>query len=790
MLRNYIKVAWRNLVNSRIYSFINIIGLATGMAAALIIGLWVWDEVSFDTYHRNYKQLARVMVDAAAEGKIFTGSTVSQPMGYELHNKYAADFKHVALVSWRAAHIVAVGEKQLSQTGMWAEEAFPEMFSLKMLQGERAALKDPGSLLLSQSTAIALFGDADPMNKIVRIDNKVDMKVAGIYEDLPHNTTFSDLKVVLPWTTYANSTEYWIKQAQTQWDNHMCQLYVQLNDHADVKKVSDKIKSVPTPHITFSKEELQLHPMSQWRLYDEFKNGKLAGGRIRMVWLTGIIGLFILLLACINFMNLSTARSEKRSREVGIRKAIGSLRGQLIGQFLSESLIVVLVSLVLSIVLAQLSLPFFNGLTDKVMSIPWSNPLFWALILGFAFLTGLVSGSYPAFYLSAFEPVKVLKGTFRAGRFATLPRKVLVVAQFTVSVALITGTLIVYRQIQHARNRPVGYTREGMITVDMNTPDIHGHYDAIRNDLLRTGAVADMAQTNSAPTEVWSNNIIKWRGKDPGFVVSPGTIAVSHDFGTTVGWKILEGRDFSRSFPTDTGAFILNEAALKLTGFKNPIGEIMRWGDEEHVVIGVVKDMVMESPYQPVRPTIFHLNPNWARLITVRIKPGTPLRSALAKIEPVFRKYNPGAPFVYKFVDNEYAAKFSDEERVGNLTTIFAILAIFISCLGLYGLASFVAEQRTKEIGIRKVMGASVFNLWKLLSKDFVGLVVISCAIAVPLAWYLLSRWLQQYEYRTQLSWWIFASATMGALIITLLTVSYQAFRAAVMNPVNSLKAE
>lgn len=789
MLKNYIKVAWRNLVNSRIYSIINIVGLATGMAAALIIGLWVWDEVSFDTYHRNYDRLARVMVDASAEGKIFTGSTVSQPMGYELRDKYGTDFKHVALVSWRAAHIVAVGEKQLSQTGMWAQEAFPEMFSLKMLQGERDALKDPSSLLLSQSTAKALFGDTDPLNKLVRIDSKLDMKVAGVYKDLPHNTTFSDLKVVLPWTTYAN-TEDWIKNSQTQWENHMCQLYVQLNDHADVKKVSAKIKSVPTPHISFSKEELQLHPMNQWRLYDQFENGKLKGGRIRMVWLTGIIGMFILLLACINFMNLSTARSEKRSREVGIRKAIGSLRGQLIGQFLSESLIVVLVALVLSILLVQLSLPFFNSLTDKSMAIPWSNLLFWALVLGFAFITGLISGSYPAFYLSAFEPVKVLKGTFRAGRFATLPRKVLVVAQFTISVALITSTLIVYRQIQYAQHRPVGYTREGLITIDMNTPDIHGHYDAIRNDLLRTGAVADMAQSNSAPTEVWSNNILSWKGKDPGLVVSPGTIAVSHDFGTTLGWKILEGRDFSRSFASDTGAFIMNEAAVKLTGFKHPVGEMIRWGDQDHLVVGVVKDMVMESPYEPVRPTIFHLNPNWARLMTVRIKPGIPMREGLAKIEPVLKKYNPGSPFVYKFVDNEYAAKFSDEERVGNLATIFAILAIFISCLGLYGLASFVAEQRTKEIGIRKVMGASVFNLWKMLSKDFVGLVVISCAIAIPLAWYGLHQWLQHYEYRTQLSWWVFAAATIGALIITLMTVSYQAFRAAVMNPVNSLKAE
>lgn len=791
MLKNYLKIAWRSLRNNKLYSAINIVGLATGMAVALLIGLWIWDEVSFDTYHHRYNRLAQVMVRVTQSGEVFTHSTVSIPMGYELRDKYTPDFKYVSLVSWPAEHILSTGEKKISQTGMWVQETFPVMFTLKMIKGSAEALKDPSSVLLAQSAAKALFGDTDPLNKTVRLDNNADMKVAGIYEDLPYNTTNRDVKLLLPWERYINNnTEGWVKNAQTQWGNHMCQLYVQLNDHADLDKSSAKIKNVPTPHINYTREELQLHPMSKWHLYSEFKEGELVGGRIRMVWLFGIIGVFVLLLACINFMNLSTARSEKRSREVGIRKAIGSLRQQLIGQFLSESLTVAFLALLLAILFVQLSLPFFNSLSDKVMSIPWGYPLFWLLIAGFTFFTGLVSGSYPAFYLSSFESVKVLKGTFRAGRFASLPRKVLVVVQFTVSIALIIGTVIVYKQIQHARNRPVGYTREGLITVDMNTPEIRGHYDVMRNDLLRTGAVADMAESNSAPTDVWSNNIVDWKGKDPDKVVSPGTIAVSHDFGNTIGWEITEGRDFSRNFPADTGAFILNESAVKLTGFKNPIGQTIRWLDQDHVIIGVVKDMVMESPYQPIRPTIFHLQPTWARLITVRIKPGMPLHEGLAKIEPVFRKYNPGSPFVYKFTDDEYARKFNDEERIGNLITFFAVLAIFISCLGLFGLASFMAEQRTKEIGIRKVLGASVFNLWKMLSKDFVVLVVISCAIAIPLAWYFLQQWLDQYEYRTQMSWWVFAMAVIGALIITLATVSYQAIKAAIMNPVNSLKTE
>lgn len=790
MIRNYLKIAFRNLRNNKLYSLVNIVGLATGMAVALLIGLWIWDEVSFDHYHQRHDRLAQVMVNVTIENQVYSGTTVSMPMGYELRDNHAADLKHVALVSHPAAHILAVGDKKISQTGIWAQDAFPLMFTLKMTAGNADALKDPSSVLLAQSAAKALFGDTDPINRMVRVDSRYDMKVAGVYEDLPYNTTHRNVKLLLPWDRYLNDTEGWIKASRTQWDNHMCQLFVQLSDHADFDKVNARVRSVPTPHITFSKEELQLHPLSKGHLYNEFKNGKVVGGRIRLVWLTGIIGLFVLLLACINFMNLSTARSEKRSREVGIRKAIGSLRGQLVGQFLSESLLVVFLALVLAILLVQLSLPFFNGLSDKMMSIPWGYPLFWTIVLAFTFITGILAGSYPAFYLSGFEPVRVLKGTFRVGRFATLPRKVLVVVQFTVCISLIIGTLIVYRQIQHARHRPVGYTREGLITVDINTPDIAGHYDAIRNDLLRTGAVADMGESNSAPTEVWSNNLIEWKGKDPSLVVSPGTIAVSHDFGNTIGWTIKEGRDFSRAFPADTGAFILNESAVRLIGFKEPVGQTIRLFGQENVIVGVVKDMVMESPYEPIRPTIFHLNPNWSRLITIRIKPGISMREGLQKIEPVFRKYNPGSPFVYKFTDDEYARKFSDEERIGNLSAVFAVLAIFISCLGLFGLASFVAEQRTKEIGIRKVLGASVFNLWRMLSKDFVVLVVISCAIAAPLAWYLLRQWLQQYEYRTQMSWWIFAGAAIGALAITLATVSYQAIKAAVINPVKSLRAE
>jgi putative ABC transport system permease protein len=793
MLTNYIKIAWRNLIKNKVYSLINILGLATGMAVALLIALWIWDELTFDTYHANHARLAQVMTTQTFNGETGTGQAVAMPLGNELRTKYASDFKNVSMASWNFGHILAVGDKKISKEGMWVEPNFPAMFSLKMKKGSINGLNDPSSILLNESVAKALFGNADPINKVVKLDNKEDYKVTGVYEDLPHNTTLNTTTILLAWNKYI-TTEDWLKNAMTQWGNHSWQAYVQMNDNADIAKVSAKIKNASMIHLKEAedgKEELVLQPMDNWRLYSEFKNGKVVGGRIQFVWLFGIIGIFVLLLACINFMNLSTARSEKRAKEVGIRKTVGSLRQQLMGQFLSESIVVALIAFVFAIILVECLLSFFNGIADKDMSIPWSNPYFWLFSLAFTIFTGLISGSYPAFYLSSFEPIKVLKGTFRVGRFASLPRKVLVVVQFTVSIVLVIGTIIVFKQIQFAKNRPVGYTREGLIMIDMTTPDLYGHYDAIRNELIATGAVENMAESSSPATAVYSNQIgFNWEGKDPNSLPLFGIVACTWEFGKTIGWQIKEGRDFSRDFATDSSALILNEAAVKLTGLKNIVGKNIKWNDGNYTVVGVIRDMVMESPYTPVKPTIFTMNTGWANIITIRIKPTVSMQDALAKVEKVFRKYNPGAPFDYRFTDEEYAKKFSDEQRIGNLATFFAILAIFISCLGLFGLASFVAEQRTKEIGVRKVLGASVFNLWQMLSKDFAWLVAISCVIAIPIAWYYLHQWLQNYQYRTDISWWVFLAACAGALIITLLTVSFQAIRAALANPVKSLRTE
>lgn len=785
MIKAYFKIAWRNLVKNIGYSTINIAGLAVGMAVALLIGLWIYDEISFDSYHKNHSRVGQVFVSQAFNNKYETDASIVVPLGNALRTGFANDFKRVALSSWNAPHILAVGEKKISRSGMWAEGDLPAILSLN-IRGNVNALADPSTLILSQSVAQALFGDDDPIGKTVRVDDKAEMKVGAVYQDLPANTTLNETKFLLSWYNAANRAN----TQTTQWKNHGSQLFVELNNHIDFTQATTHIKELLKPHIKEWKEELLVHPMDKWHLYNEFENGKVSGGRIQFIWLFVMIGIFVLVLACINFMNLSTARSEKRAKEIGIRKAIGSLKKQLIGQFLCESLLLTFIALIIALILVSVTISFFNLLAGKNISVPFTNPVFWLLTLGFAFVTGLLAGSYPAFYLSGLNTIKVLKGSFRIGRFSLLPRQTLIVLQFTVSIALIIGTVIVFQQVWFTKNRPVGYSRKGLLKIDMNTPDLFKNYNGLRNQLLQTGAVEEMAEANSTTTDIWSNNTgLEWSGKDPGSSPVFGTIAVTHDYGKTVGWQIVAGRDFSRNF-SDTSAFILNESAVKLTGIQNPLGKTINWNGKEHLIVGIVKDMVMESPYEPTQPTIFHLEYGWVNKILVRIAATASVSDALMKIQGVFNKVNPSSPFEYQFIDEAYAQKFSVEERIGRLAGFFAILAILISCLGLFGLASFMAEQRTKEIGIRKVVGASVFNLWKLLSKDFVVLVILSCCIAIPVAYYFMNNWLQKYQYRTDMSWWIFAVAVLGSLVITLFTVSFQAIKAAIANPLKSLRTE
>jgi ABC-type antimicrobial peptide transport system permease subunit len=795
MFKSYFKIAWRNLLSNKGYAAINIGGLALGMSVALLIGLWIYDELSFNKYHKNYDRIARVLFHGTDRGEMWTATRTPIPLAAELRNSFNHDFERVVTSTYLQDHIISLEDKSFSQQGLFMDSGAPEMLTLEMASGTRSGLNELNSILLSASSAVALFGDDDPINKMVRIDNAMDVKVTGVYKDIPGNSEFHEVKFIAPWELYVAYNKSWIEPAVTSWAGGLVQVLVQLPMQTQIERVSEKIKTIIHDHESdenkiFNKQAF-LFPMSKWHLYEEFKNGRNVGGRIQFVWLFGTIGVFVLLLACINFMNLSTARSEKRAKEVGIRKSMGSLRGQLINQFFSESILIAVLAFLLSIVVMILALPRFNEISNKHMELPFDNHLFWVSCITFTWLTGTIAGSYPALYLSSFQAVQVLKGTFRAARFASVPRQVLVVLQFTVSVSLIIGTIVVYKQIQYTKNRPVGYDRSQLIYLNSTTPDIHNHFDVIRNNLISSGAIMEMTESNSATTAdyIANSNGLVWRGKDPELREAFGVSWVGPEYGKTVGWQILQGRDFSRDIRSDQDGMIINESAAKYMNLENPVGEIVMLGERSFTILGVVKDMVVGSPYEPSRKAIY-MPLRWPNVVTVRLNPAKSTQEALTQVELTFKEFAPALPFDYTFTDEQYARKFNTEVRVGKLAAVFTTLAILISCLGLFGLASFVAEQRTKEIGIRKIVGASVFSLWKLLSWDFVILIAIACVIALPMAYYFMDNWLQTYHYHTDISLWIFVAATMGSLGITLITVSYQSISAALANPVKSLHSE
>jgi ABC-type antimicrobial peptide transport system permease subunit len=797
MFRNYFKIAWRNLLKNKTAAVINIGGLSAGLTVAMLIGLWMYSELSYNHYHPNHKNIALVMESRRTSSGIGVSWNTPYPTGPELRNLYGSDFKHVIMSSLTSHEVLTSGSTPLNKSGYYMEPGAIDMLGIRVIKGSSAALNDPSSILLSASLAAAFFGDRDPIGQLMKINNEVAVKVAGVYKDIPANSDFSDMQFLASWKLYVANRE-WIQK--DNWDQDGFQTYVQIADHAGMEQVSAKIKDLKLRRV--SGEEARQHPqmflfpMDRWRLYSEFdNNGISTGGSIRYVWMFGIIGVFVLLLACINFMNLSTARSEKRAREVGIRKAIGSMRKQLVGQFMSESLLVVAFAFVGSLLVTQLMLPFFNQVAGKMISIPWEQPLFWIAGIGFSMLTACIAGSYPAFYLSAFQPVKALKGTFRAGRLAVVPRKVLVIVQFTVSATLIIGVIVVFRQIQLGKNRSVGYNRNGLIMVSTPTPEIHEHFAAVYEQLKQSGAVTEAAESLNRMTGVsFGANGLDWDNTGPHSDEWFAKAYVTAGFGKTVGWQFAAGRDFSPQLASDSNAIVLNEAAVKYMGLKDPVGKVIKITlfdkTTPYTVIGVIKDMLMESPYRAIRKTVYMLDNHKGNYLNIRLSPHMNTSAALQRIEKVFKSYMPDVPFEYSFVDDEFAKKFESEQQVGSLATLFAVLAVFISCLGLFGLVAFVAEQRTKEIGVRKVLGASVFSIWGLISREFAWLVLIALLLAVPLSWYFMHSWLQNYEYRTTIPWWIFAAAGVGTLFITLLTVSHQSIKAALMNPVKSLRSE
>lgn len=806
MLKNYLKIAARNLFKNKTYSLINIGGLALGLAISMLIGLWIHDETSFNTNFKSYDRIAQVLMNKTSNGEIRTRFTLPYPLADELRSTYGDDFNYVVMSSFPGDNVLSFKEKNLNEYGAFMEKDALRLFSFNMLKGGHNALNDPSAIVISASTAQSFFGNEEPIGKTMQLNNDAIVTVKGVFEDIPANSNvfeplaaFSESKklgFIAPWDLYVSMYD-WVKTERDRklWDNNSHQVYVQVADKSTIQAVSDKIANTLYAHVPDetkrSNPEIFLHPMKNWHLRSSFKNGVSSGGAIQYVRMFGIIGVFVLLLACINFMNLSTARSQKRSKEVGIRKTVGSNKNQLIGQFLFESLLVTFCAYVLACTLVALLLPVFNPLADKQIIFPFTDPLFWCIGLGLVLITSLLAGSYPALYLSSFRPVKVLKGNIQNGQSAVSFRKALVVVQFMVSIILVSGTIIVNRQIQHSKDRPIGYDKNGLIMIEKTTEAFEGKYNTLREAFKKNGAVMEMAESSSPMTEVWhSSGGYDWEGKDPDFLTNIISFYVSHDYGKTVGWEMKEGRDFSRDFASDSTAYVLNEAAVEYMGLLEPVGKTIRWYDGEHNVIGVVKNLLTESPFEPVKPAIYSLNYNEGNWINLKLPPEKSLTHSLEQIEAEFAKFAPSIPFEFQFVDDAFGNKFKTEERMRKLSGIFSVLAIFISCLGLFGLSTFMAERRTKEIGIRKVLGASILSLFKMLSKDFMLLILLAGLIAVPFAYYFMQQWLENYTYHINIPWWVFGLSISCVLLVALFTISYQATRAAIVNPIKSLRTE
>jgi predicted permease len=789
MFRNYFKIALRNLLKNSTYSFVNIGGLAVGLASAIFIFLWIADEYSFNQFHTNYNRIYQLHQSSEWNmGHIGTSRSMPYPLKDVLPTK-SSQVEYICMTNWGEGNLLQVGDKRMSKMGLSVSEDFLKMFSFSLLQGDgQHALDQPSSIVLSESTAKALFGEANAMDQYVRIDNGQELKVTAIVKDVPKNSTLQ-FDYLLPFKFY-ESTQTWIKNAKDSWDNNSFQMYVQLHNDATEETTNSAIRNVIKDNNEKSPTaKLFLHPMSKWRLFANFDEGVNTGGLIDYVRLFTAIAIFVLTIACINFMNLATARSESRAKEVGIRKSIGSRRGELIFQFLGESIAITTLALILAVALVELLLPYYNILVDKNIEVNYANPTIWVAACCIILIVGLFTGSYPAFYLSGFQPVKVLKGRIDAAKGGSTPRKVLVVVQFTTSIALIIGTIIVYQQIRHVKNRDMGYDRENLIQVWTNS-ELETNFQTVREELVRSGAVKSVCKSNSPVTSIFSNNEVKWQGMPTGTRVAFSTIATEYDYAKTMGVKIKMGRDFSRDFPSDSSAVVINEAAAKILGFEDPIGQNLEWNERQYEIIGVVQDMVMTDATAEVQPLSMFFIPSWSSTITIRLNKTNDLNEALARVEQVFKKHNPSYPFEYQFTDDIFNRKFTNINLISRVAGIFAILAISITCLGILGLAAFTAEQRTKELGIRKVLGATVPDLILLISRDFTRLVLVAFVMAAPLAWWYLNQFLQRYEYRVQMEYIVFVLAGLSALILTVIIVSTQAFKAATANPTNSLRSE
>ena len=781
-----LKINLRNLQRGGIYSAINVGGLAIGMAAAILILAWIYHEWSYDRFHAKEKNLYVVYNRGTFDGTLWCWDMTPVLMGPTLK----ADYPEIAGMARMSTNKLLFANEESKfkiQTG-YTDPDFLAMFDFPLLYGNKeTALNDPYSVILTEKAATRMFGQEDPMGKTVMIQSQYLMTVTGVMKDLPANTDFG-FEALVPFPLL--KIQGWNNENWTA--NNVEHTFVELHPNARLDLVNESIRGITNAHTNNEAGiEVFLYPFSRQHLYSNFENGVAVGGLVDRLRLFGIIAGLILLIACINFTNLSTARSEKRAKEVGVRKVMGGKRISLIRLFLGESMLVAFIAGSIALILALMVLPVYNMLIGKQLTLDLNNGWFWMTGAVFVLFTGLLAGSYPAFYLSSFRPIKVIKGLFRTKQSLVQPRKVLVVLQFTIACVLIASTLMIHRQIRYAQNRETGYNKDQLIWTWLQG-DVNKNYELIKHDLINSGTALSLTKTLSPMSAGWSNTWgVEWQGKDPDSKITFDMLFTDADWTKTAGVTIIEGRDIDiYTYSTDSTAMLLNESAVKAMNFDDPIGQKLSTQGHDWHVVGVVKDFILRSPYQPVMPMLIGGPAGWFNVMHIKLNGQNRMSDNLAKVEQTFKQFNPNYPFEYHFIDEDYARKFQEEQKMGSLATWFAGLTIFISCLGLFALVAYMAESRRKEIGIRKVLGASVSNLIALLSKEFLILVLISVAVASPIAWWVMEKWLANYAYRTNVPWWLFVVVGCISLGIALLTVGFQAFKAATENPVKAIKSE
>jgi putative ABC transport system permease protein len=787
MIKNYLKTAWRNLLHNKTFTIINISGLALGMTCSLLILLWLKDELRMDKFHANDKRLFRVMENQYYSGDI---STFPSTPGILAEN-IVKDIPEIQLASqilWEEQPLFTVGNKFDKEKGRYVQKDFLKMFSFKLIKGNAAtALARPDAVVISKKLADKYFFAEDPIGKLIKVDNKDNVIVTGVLDEIPKASSVK--------FDFLMSFEQWLKGNDwaKEWGNNGPRCAVMLAENVNVEQVNAKIKGYIKTKEKNSNVELFLQSYSESYLYSNWENGKQKGGRIDYVKAFSFVAVIILIIACINFMNLATARSLRRAREIGVRKVVGAGKKQLIGQFIGESMFVSFLAIAFSLLIVVLLLPSFNTLTDKELVLNFADPSLWLIILLLTIVTGIVSGSYPALFMSSLKPIVVLKGVLKFKAGATYFRKALVVVQFSLSIIFILGMIVVYRQIDYIHNKNLGFDKENLLYMPLEG-ELQKNFMTFKQELQKQPGISAVTSAQSSPLEVGSSTQgVRWPGKDTTQLILFSTNPVTYDYIKTMDIKLIAGRDFDPSFSLDTMAYLVNEAAARKIGYKDPVGkELTMWGDKG-TIIGVMKDFHHNSLKVPIEPLILRLfkkswNSYWGNII-IRTEKGK-TKEAIASMEKLYKDFNPGFPFKYYFTDEEAAKNYKTEHNVSKLSKYFAFLAIFISCLGLFGLVTFTAEQKTKEIGIRKVLGASVPGIVQMLSKDFIKLVLLSSVIAFPVAWWFMYKWLSDFEYRVNIGWWIFLVAGVAALLIALLTISFQAIKAALANPVKSLRSE